>query len=251
MRTPATTALSGLRSIHSRTRRVRPRRNSSTPKTSSTTRRSLRPSLFSIAGLYRPKRALAEARQGDDRSTQDNRHRKGQTVCSGREDNGDLEQRRGGSERVVDGMYDAGFPPFFPSSRWAVPASGAGQSRFVRIRGNGHLPCRRPGAHLLHRIHRHQTPRHGQTYLIASKDSDGDALEGDKEYRLHVPPSVPVEQYWSVTAYDRETHALIKNMPRASRASPPRCRKMTTARSTSTSVPRRWKVRNRTGSDRP
>jgi hypothetical protein len=33
-----------------------------------------------------------------------------------------------------------------------------------------------------------------------------------------VPPSVPVEQYWSVTLYDRGTHALIKNMDRASRA---------------------------------
>ena len=31
--------------------------------------------------------------------------------------------------------------------------------------------------------------------------------------------NVPVEQYWSVTAYDRQTHALIKNMPRASRSS--------------------------------
>src|SRR3546814_6616664 len=29
----------------------------------------------------------------------------------------------------------------------------------------------------------------------------------------------PVEQYWSVTAYDRETHALIKKVDRASRAS--------------------------------
>jgi hypothetical protein len=34
-----------------------------------------------------------------------------------------------------------------------------------------------------------------------------------------VPPKVPVEQYWSITAYDRETHALIKNVDRASRAS--------------------------------
>ena len=34
-----------------------------------------------------------------------------------------------------------------------------------------------------------------------------------------MPPNVPVEQYWSVTAYDRETHALIRNMTRASRAS--------------------------------
>ena len=30
---------------------------------------------------------------------------------------------------------------------------------------------------------------------------------------------MPVEQYWSLTAYDRETHALIKNVDRASRAS--------------------------------
>ena len=34
-----------------------------------------------------------------------------------------------------------------------------------------------------------------------------------------MPPKVPVEQYWSLTAYDRETHALIKGMDRASRAS--------------------------------
>jgi hypothetical protein len=36
---------------------------------------------------------------------------------------------------------------------------------------------------------------------------------------VHVPPNVPVQQYWSVTAYDRETHALIKGVNRASRAS--------------------------------
>jgi hypothetical protein len=34
-----------------------------------------------------------------------------------------------------------------------------------------------------------------------------------------VPPNVPVEQYWSLTAYDRDTHALIENVDRASRAS--------------------------------
>jgi len=30
---------------------------------------------------------------------------------------------------------------------------------------------------------------------------------------------VPVEQCWSLTAYDRDTHALIRNVDRASRAS--------------------------------
>ena len=34
-----------------------------------------------------------------------------------------------------------------------------------------------------------------------------------------MPPNAPVEQYWSITAYDRQTHALINNMPRASRSS--------------------------------
>ena len=59
----------------------------------------------------------------------------------------------------------------------------------------------------------------GQYYLINIKDKDGDAYDGAKTYHLHVPPNAPVQQYWSVTAYDRETHALIKGVDRASRAS--------------------------------
>jgi hypothetical protein len=59
----------------------------------------------------------------------------------------------------------------------------------------------------------------GQMYLISIRDKDGDAFEGGKTYRLTVPPNAPVEQYWSVTAYDRETHALVKGVSRASRSS--------------------------------
>src|ERR1700742_3558828 len=57
----------------------------------------------------------------------------------------------------------------------------------------------------------------GQFYLLNVKDKDGANYDGGKNYRLHVPPNVPVEQYWSLTAYDRETHALLKNVNRASR----------------------------------
>jgi hypothetical protein len=56
-------------------------------------------------------------------------------------------------------------------------------------------------------------------YMITIRDHDGDAFDGGKTYRLKVPPNAPVEQYWSATAYDRQTHALIKDMPHASRAS--------------------------------
>ena len=59
----------------------------------------------------------------------------------------------------------------------------------------------------------------GQFYLLALADKDGAGLDGAAIYRLRVPPNVPVEQYWSATVYDRETHALVRHMSRASRAS--------------------------------
>ena len=42
-------------------------------------------------------------------------------------------------------------------------------------------------------------------YLISIRDKDGEAFDGSRTYRLKVPPDAPVEQYWSVTAYDRQT----------------------------------------------
>ncbi|WP_239073181.1 DUF1214 domain-containing protein [Sediminihabitans luteus] len=59
----------------------------------------------------------------------------------------------------------------------------------------------------------------GQFYLISIRDADGRPLEGSRHYRLTVPADPPVELYWSATAYDRETHALVREVPYASRAS--------------------------------
>ena len=54
---------------------------------------------------------------------------------------------------------------------------------------------------------------------MSLRDKDGNPFDGGKTYRLTVPANPPVEQYWSATAYDRVTHALIRNMARASRSS--------------------------------
>jgi hypothetical protein len=59
----------------------------------------------------------------------------------------------------------------------------------------------------------------GQFYLMTIADRDGHPLDGANAYRLVVPPGVPVTQYWSATAYSRETHTLIREMPRAGRSS--------------------------------
>jgi hypothetical protein len=59
----------------------------------------------------------------------------------------------------------------------------------------------------------------GQFYLMTFKDKDGQNFEGASTYRLNIPANAPVSQYWSATVYDRETHALIRNMQWPSRSS--------------------------------
>jgi hypothetical protein len=124
------------------------------------------------------------------------------------------------AKALLAARYDAGFPAFFAGTHWMTPTSPEaveGQSTdyanpdkyAVDARGlaysYGFIALKRLGA--------------GQYYLINIKDKDGEAYDGAKTYRVHVPADAPVQQYWSVTAYDRETHALIKGMNRASRAS--------------------------------
>ena len=59
----------------------------------------------------------------------------------------------------------------------------------------------------------------GQFYLMTFTDKSGRGLEGSSTYQINVPANAPVTQYWSATVYDRDTHALVRNMQRASRSS--------------------------------
>ena len=121
---------------------------------------------------------------------------------------------------VLAAKYDAAPPPFFEGTHWTYPTHpellkaaaddfNGPDSYPVDVRGltytYAYIGIKRLGA--------------GQFYLINIKDKAGSSYEGAATYRLHVPAGVPIEQYWSLTAYDRETHALIKNVGRASRAS--------------------------------
>jgi hypothetical protein len=124
------------------------------------------------------------------------------------------------AKALLEKRYDAGFPPFYPNSHWMYPTlqeaiDGQGTTYADRdhyaidaralLYTYGYVAIKRPGT--------------AQFYLVSIRDKDGNGLDGARTYRLRVPPNAPVEQYWSVTAYDRQTHALIKNMSRASRSS--------------------------------
>ena len=120
----------------------------------------------------------------------------------------------------IDALYDRGFPPFWTTARWAVPATPQHiQASSSGYTVNGLYPV--DDRAITYSIGYIGIKRLGtaQFYLIESKDKDGRALDGNKTYRLHVPADAPTKLYWSATAYDRQTHALIKKMDRASRAS--------------------------------
>jgi hypothetical protein len=122
---------------------------------------------------------------------------------------------------VIALKYETGFvPPFFEGTRWGLPVP----KETIAGLGSGFAEADEYGvdgrAVMYHMAY--FSPKvfgGGQFYLLNISDRAGKPLEGNKTYRLRVPANAPMEQYWSVTAYDRETHALIRGVPRPSLAS--------------------------------
>lgn len=50
----------------------------------------------------------------------------------------------------------------------------------------------------------------GSQYALANKDSDGNDLDGAKNYRLHIPANVPAKDFWSVVLYDPQTRSELQ-----------------------------------------
>jgi hypothetical protein len=53
-------------------------------------------------------------------------------------------------------------------------------------------------------------PGLGSDYGIAYLDSKKQILDGSKTYKLHLPPNVPVNNFWAVTIYDSQTRSLLQ-----------------------------------------
>jgi len=117
--------------------------------------------------------------------------------------------------------YEASYAsPYYEHGHWSRPGSRAlfeGQATFFAKPGEYPVDVR--GVTFSYAYFTPKHPGKGSSYLMAIADSEGQLLDGANRYRLTVPSNAPVQQYWSVTAYDRATHAPIRNARWPSRSS--------------------------------
>jgi hypothetical protein len=121
----------------------------------------------------------------------------------------------------LDLQYEASLsPPFYTGGHWALPtAAGLMDGMQSSFADPNRYPTDGRGTAYAMAFFCPKQMGLGSYYLMATKDADGRPLDGGRTYRLTVPPNVPVTQYWSATVYDRATHGLVRDVPRASRSS--------------------------------
>lgn len=121
----------------------------------------------------------------------------------------------------IDSRYDGVFSPaYFDKTHWALPATKEVVDGMPTFFGNpDSYPIDGRGVTYSMAFFSAKHLGEGQFYLMAIKDKNGEPFRGDSTYRLRVPANAPVKQYWSATAYDRETHAFIRDMDTSGRSS--------------------------------
>jgi hypothetical protein len=120
----------------------------------------------------------------------------------------------------LDLEYEAVFHPFAEGARWALPAN---PDLAQAIEANFEQPNAYPVlAQAVVYSFAFFSSKHlgkGQFYLMTIVDREGAPLDGAMNYRLNVRANAPVTQYWSATAYNRNTHTLITDVKCAGRSS--------------------------------
>ena len=121
----------------------------------------------------------------------------------------------------LDHKYEGIFsPPFNEGTHWALPASpGVAEGLMTNFTNPDAYPVEDRAVAYSMAYFSAKHLGEGQYYLMTFVDRAGRPLVGNRSYRLRVPKDAPVTLYWSATAYDRATHALIRDTKWSSRSS--------------------------------
>jgi hypothetical protein len=131
-----------------------------------------------------------------------------------------LEQAAVEARGLLDLQYEALFKPYYRGGQWALPVAPAVVEGLADAFAKpGVYPLDDRGALFSFAFSSVKKLGSGQFYLVAIRDKAGNPFVGGSTYRLTVPANAPVQLYWSATAYDRVTHALIRDQKWPSRAS--------------------------------
>jgi hypothetical protein len=101
---------------------------------------------------------------------------------------------------------------FYPNSAWFTPMPG-GSYEFLSQPGVRNLDARV----MMHYYATGITPAMvikmvgvGSQYAAATTDSAGKALDGGKTYKIHLPPNIPANNFWSFVVYDNQTRSMLQ-----------------------------------------
>jgi hypothetical protein len=110
-------------------------------------------------------------------------------------------------------------PPFYGKQKWssAVPPGAVPTGFEWEFPGYLDIDGRGAGYYGFYTSAKHLGA--ATFYVMTGKDGTGKYLDGSKSYKLSLPKNIPVDNFWSVIAYNSADGAWFKNQPKAGVAS--------------------------------